>query len=184
VSFVSHLTVTAKHTHICCLLSSIAMESIGVLMTYPMNTNLEEQLSNRFNLFKLWNYPSFQSFSDTHANSIRALVCSTKIGADSNTINSLPNLEIVSTYSVGFDKIDLKKCREKGICVTNTPDVLTDDVADLAIAHALAVFRKIPKSDGYVKSGLWKSSDYPLTSKVLFLFNLTLLTFLFFSSRL
>ncbi|AES67998.1 putative oxidoreductase [Medicago truncatula] len=141
------------------------MESIGVLMTYPMNTNLEEQLSNRFNLFKLWNYPSFQSFSETHANSIRALVCNTKIGADANTIDSLPNLEIVSTYSVGFDKIDLKKCREKGICVTNTPDVLTDDVADLAIALALAVFRKIPMSDGYVKSELWKCSDYPLTSK-------------------
>jgi lactate dehydrogenase-like 2-hydroxyacid dehydrogenase len=147
------------------------MESIGVLMTYPMNTNLEERLSNRFNLFKLWNYPSFQSFSETtHANSIRALVCNTKIGADANTIDSLPNLEIVSTYSVGFDKIDLKKCREKGICVTNTPDVLTDDVADLAIALALAVFRKIPKSDGYVKNGLWKCSDYPLTSKVLFSF--------------
>jgi len=139
-----------------------------------MNTNLEEQLSNsnRFNLFKIWNYPSFQSFSETHANSIRALVCSTKIGADANTIDSLPNLEIVSTYSVGFDKIDLKKCREKGIWVTNTPNVLTDDVADLAIALALAVFRRIPNSDGYVKSGLWKSSDYPLTSKVLFSFQL------------
>lgn len=132
-----------------------------------MNTNLEEQLSNsnRFNLFKLWNYPSFQSLSETHANSIRALVCSTKIGADANTIDSLPNLEIVSTYSVGFDKIDLKNCREKGIWVTNTPNVLTDDVADLAIALALAVFRRIPNSDGYVKRGLWKSSDYPLTSK-------------------
>ncbi|GAU10995.1 hypothetical protein TSUD_112880 [Trifolium subterraneum] len=142
------------------------MESIGVLLTCPMYTNLHEQLANRFNLFKLWNFSSFQSFSQTHANSVRALVCDTKIGADANTIDSLPNLEIVSTYSVGLDKIDLKKCREKGIRVVNTPDVLTDDVADLAIALALAVFRKIPHSDGYVKNGLWKhGSDYPLTTK-------------------
>jgi lactate dehydrogenase-like 2-hydroxyacid dehydrogenase len=131
-----------------------------------MYTNLHEDLAKRFNLFKLWNFPSFQSFSETHANSVRALVCDTKIGADANTIDSLPNLEIVSTYSVGLDKIDLKKCKEKGIRVVNTPDVLTDDVADLAIALALAVFRKIPHSDGYVKNGLWKYSKYPSTTKV------------------
>jgi lactate dehydrogenase-like 2-hydroxyacid dehydrogenase len=56
--------------------------------------------------------------------------------------------------------------KEKGIRVVNTPDVLTDDVADLAIALALAVFRKIPHSDGYVKNGLWKYSKYPSTTKV------------------
>jgi lactate dehydrogenase-like 2-hydroxyacid dehydrogenase len=128
--------------------------------------NVHQDLAKRFNLFKLWNFPSFQSFSETHANSVRALVCDTKIGADANTIDSLPNLEIVSTYSVGLDKIDLKKCKEKGIRVVNTPDVLTDDVADLAIALALAVFRKIPHSDGYVKNGLWKYSKYPSTTKV------------------
>ncbi|XP_061359346.1 glyoxylate/hydroxypyruvate/pyruvate reductase 2KGR-like isoform X2 [Gastrolobium bilobum] len=132
------------------------MESVGVLMTCPMHSYIEEELAKRFNLFKLWNYSSLRCFSEAHANSIRALVGNTKVGADANTIDSLPKLEIVSTYSVGLDKIDLKKCREKGIRVTNTPDVLTDDVADVAIGLALAVVRRICESDRFVRNGLWK----------------------------
>ncbi|KAL5056942.1 hypothetical protein RYX36_028546 [Vicia faba] len=144
------------------------MKSIGVLMTIPMPSNLAEKLATRFTLFKLWNYPSIESFSETHADSvhtIRAFVCDAKSAADAKSIDALPNLEIVSTNSVGFDKIDIEKCREKGIRVTNTPDVLTDDVADFAIGLALALFRKIPNSHGFVKNGLWKHSDYPLTTK-------------------
>ncbi|XP_027343686.1 glyoxylate/hydroxypyruvate reductase A HPR2 isoform X2 [Abrus precatorius] len=119
------------------------MESIGVLMTCPMHSYIEEELEKRFNLFKLSNYSSFSAFAEAHANSVRAVVANAKVGADANSIDSLPQLEIVSTYSVGFDKIDLIKCREKGIRVTNTPDVLTDDVADLAIAFALALLCRI-----------------------------------------
>lgn len=145
----------------------VSMESIGVLMTCQVLSHLEEELEKRFKLFKLWNYSSLDAFFKTQdAISIRALVCNAKIGADANTIDSLPNLEIVSTNSVGLDKIDLKKCNEKGIHVTNTPDVLTDDVADHAIALALAVLRKIPHSDRFLKNGLWKNSEFPLTTKV------------------
>lgn len=87
-------------------------------------------------------------------------------GADADLIDQLPKLEIVSTYSVGLDKVDLPKCKEKGIRVTNTPDVLTDDVADLAIGLMLAVLRRLCESDRYVRSGKWKKGDYKLTTKV------------------
>lgn len=100
---------------------------------------------------------------------------STKIGADANMIDSLPNLEIVTSYSVGLDKIDLGKCKEKGIKVTNTPDVLTDDVADLGIGLALAVLRKMCVCDRFVRSGNWINGDFGLASKVRFW------VFLFFS---
>ncbi|KAH9665959.1 glyoxylate/hydroxypyruvate reductase A HPR2 [Citrus sinensis] len=66
----------------------------------------------------------------------------TAVGADAELIDSLPKLEIVATCSAGLDKIDLVKCKEKGIQVTNTPDVLTDDVADAAIGLMLAVLRR------------------------------------------
>lgn len=59
----------------------------------------------------------------------------------------------MATCSVGLDKIDLAKCKEKGIRVANTPDVLTDDVTDLAIGLILAVLRRICKSNRYVRSG-------------------------------
>lgn len=90
-------------------------------------------------------------------------------GADAETIDALPNLKIVSSFSVGLDKVDLGKCRERGIRVTNTPDVLTDDVADLAIGLILAVLRRLCMCDRYVRNGLWKKGDFQLTTKVGFL---------------
>ncbi|KAK9130920.1 hypothetical protein Sjap_011407 [Stephania japonica] len=141
------------------------MESIGVLMACPMFTYLEEELEKRFNLFRLWKVADRAEFLKENCNSIRAVVGNASAGADADLINALPKLEIVSSFSVGLDKIDLGKCREKGIRVTNTPDVLTDDVADLAIALMLAVLRRICESDRYVRSGLWKKGDFKLTTK-------------------
>ncbi|XP_076925280.1 glyoxylate/hydroxypyruvate/pyruvate reductase 2KGR-like isoform X1 [Bidens hawaiensis] len=135
--------------------------SMGVLITYPMSTYLQHQLNNRFTLFRLWDLPT----SHNHAGSIQAVVGSTHIGADRQLIDSLPALEIVSSFSVGLDKVDLDYCKHKGIRVTNTPDVLTDDVADLAIGLILATLRRICESDKYVRSGLWKQNDFKLTMK-------------------
>ncbi|KAJ0006971.1 hypothetical protein Pint_29757 [Pistacia integerrima] len=141
------------------------MESIGVLMVCPMNTYLEQELEKRFNLFKFWNFPDKTQFLNTHKNSIRAVVGNATAGADAELIEALPKLEIVASFSVGLDKVDLGKCKEKGIRVTNTPDVLTEDVADLAIGLSLAVLRRLCESDRYVRSGKWKKGDYKLTTK-------------------
>ena len=65
------------------------------------------------------------------------------------------------------------KCRERGIRITNTPDVLTDDVADLAIGLALAVLRRICEADRFVKNGLWKNDDFQLGVKVCSFFPLS-----------
>ncbi|OMO54061.1 hypothetical protein CCACVL1_28082 [Corchorus capsularis] len=137
------------------------MNNIGVLMTCPMFKYLEQELETRFNLIKLWN----TEFLKKNSSSIKAVVGNTKVGADAELIDSLPNLEIVASYSVGLDKIDLDKCKERGIKVTNTPDVLTDDVADLAIGLTLAVLRKICVSDQFVRSGKWINGDFGLASK-------------------
>ncbi|KAG8656399.1 glyoxylate/hydroxypyruvate/pyruvate reductase 2KGR-like [Manihot esculenta] len=142
------------------------MESIGVLMTCPpIYPHLVEKLEKRFTLYKLHNAPDKTHFINSHKNSIRAVVGNAGFGADADLIDQLPKLEIVSSYSVGLDKVDLPKCKEKGIRVTNTPDVLTDDVADLAIGLMLAVLRRLCESDRYVRSGKWKKGDYKLTTK-------------------
>ncbi|KAL1829221.1 hypothetical protein ACET3Z_007633 [Daucus carota] len=142
------------------------MESIGVLMACPMSTYLEQELSKRFKLFKFWNFPQKDAFFKENALSIRAVVGNATAGADSALIDSLPSLEIVSSFSVGLDKIDLAKCKEKGIRVTNTPDVLTEDVADLAIGLILTTLRGICACDRYVRAGLWKTKgDFKLTTK-------------------
>ncbi|OAY36667.1 glyoxylate/hydroxypyruvate/pyruvate reductase 2KGR [Manihot esculenta] len=142
------------------------METIGVLMTCPpFFPYLLEQLEKRFTLYKLQNAPDKTQFINSHKNSIRAIVGSGGFGADAKLIDQLPKLEIISSHSVGLDKVDLPKCKEKGIRVTNTPDVLTDDVADLAIGLMLAVLRRLCESDRYVRSGKWKKGVYKLTTK-------------------
>ncbi|MBA0594893.1 hypothetical protein Gorai_011782, partial [Gossypium raimondii] len=141
------------------------MESIGVLMACPMNSYLEQQLENRFKLFRFWTVPDKSSFLASHKDSIQAVVGNAFAGADAKLIEALPKLEIVSSFSVGLDKIDLATCKEKGIRVTNTPDVLTEDVADLAIGLMLAVLRKLCESDRFVRSGKWKRGQYVLTTK-------------------
>ncbi|KAK9282416.1 hypothetical protein L1049_005333 [Liquidambar formosana] len=141
------------------------MEAIGVLMACPMSAYLEQELEKRFKLYKFWNFPQKNDFLKDHSHSIRAIVGNASAGADAEMIDALPKLEIVSSYSVGLDKIDLVKCKEKGIRVTNTPDVLTDDVADLAIGLALATLRKICACDRYVRSGAWRKGDFKLTTK-------------------
>uniref|UniRef100_A0A5B6ZR27 Hydroxyphenylpyruvate reductase n=1 Tax=Davidia involucrata TaxID=16924 RepID=A0A5B6ZR27_DAVIN len=140
------------------------MEAIGVLMMCPMSPYLEQQLDKRFNLFRFWNFPQ-KEFLKENSNSIRAIVGNATAGADAELIDSLPSLEIVASYSVGLDKVDLVKCKDKGIRVTNTPDVLTEDVADLAIGLILATLRRLCESDRYVRSGLWKRGDFKLTTK-------------------
>lgn len=142
------------------------MESIGVLLTYQINSYLEEELAKRFKLFRLWESSNKVEFLKKNSNSIQAIVGSISIGADAETIEALPNLKIVSSFSVGLDKVDLDKCREKGIRVTNTPDVLTEDVADTAIGLVLAVLRRLCECDRYVRKGLWKKWEFQLTTKV------------------
>ena len=143
------------------------MDSIDVLMLVPMYSYLEQELDKRFNVLKLWTTaPDKTQFIKDNSTSIRAIVDHGGVGADAELIESLPKLEIISSFSVGLDRVDLKKCKEKGVRVTNTPDVLTDDVADIAIGLALAVMRRLCESDRYVRSGQWKKGDYKLTTKV------------------
>ncbi|KAG9456098.1 hypothetical protein H6P81_000606 [Aristolochia fimbriata] len=141
------------------------MESLGVLLTYPMNVYLEQELDKRCKLFRLWEAPQRKEFIKANAHAIRAVVGNAFAGAEAETIDLLPNLEIVSSFSVGLDKVDLAKCKAKGIRVTNTPDVLTEDVADLAIGLIITTMRQICASDRYVRAGRWIKGDYKLTSK-------------------
>lgn len=78
-------------------------------------------------------------------------------------IDAFPNLGLIANYGVGYDTIDVAHATSKGIAVTNTPDVLTDDVADLAVGMLLSLSRDIVGASDWVRSGTWaKSGAYPL----------------------
>lgn len=81
-------------------------------------------------------------------------------------MDALPNLGLIANFGVGYDAIDVDAASERGIKVTNTPDVLNDDVADLAVGMLLAATRRIPQTDAYVRQGRWASEGaYPLLRK-------------------
>ncbi|MCY1667707.1 2-hydroxyacid dehydrogenase [Rhizobium sp. SL86] len=98
---------------------------------------------------------------------IRGIATRGELGANAQTIAACPNLEVISVYGVGFDAVDLGACRERGIRVTNTPDVLTNDVADLGVAMMLVQSRGMIGAETWVKDGSWAAKGlYPLKRRV------------------
>jgi len=81
-------------------------------------------------------------------------------------MSRLPNLELIGCYGVGYDAIDVGLARQRRIAVTNTPDVLSDAVAELALGLMIALARRIPQSDRFVRDGDWLAGNYPLTSEL------------------
>jgi lactate dehydrogenase-like 2-hydroxyacid dehydrogenase len=99
--------------------------------------------------------------------SIRAIATRGELGANRAMIEACPNLELISVYGVGFDAVDLAAARERGVRVTNTPDVLTNDVADLGVAMMLCQSRGMVGADHWVRDGKWAQNGlYPLKRRV------------------
>jgi lactate dehydrogenase-like 2-hydroxyacid dehydrogenase len=97
---------------------------------------------------------------------VRAVVTGGHLGIPNALIDRLPALEIVAINGVGYDKIDLPYARARGLRVTNTPDVLTDDVADLAIGLVIAALRRIPQGDAHIRAARWPGAEMPLARRV------------------
>jgi len=97
---------------------------------------------------------------------IRAVVANGEAKVPRELMDRLPALEVISVFGVGYDGVDVPAARERGVPVTNTPQVLNDDVADLAIGLLLSVARGIPQADRYVRDGKWPQGPFPLTRKV------------------
>lgn len=97
---------------------------------------------------------------------IRAIAASGDSVVSADLIAQLPALEIISVMGVGYDGVDVAAAKARGIVVTHTPDVLNDDVADLALALMLSVARAIPQADQFVRTGQWSKGGMPLQRKM------------------
>ncbi len=95
--------------------------------------------------------------------SIKAIATRGDLAVPKSLIDQLPNLELVAVYGVGFDGVDLDACKARGIRVSNTPDVLTDDVADVALGMMLNHYRGVIGADAWVRQKHWETEGaYPL----------------------
>ena len=122
-----------------------------------------EALSADFTLHPHHEAEDKAAFVKERAERIRGIAAKGEAGADAALIEALPNLEIIAVYGVGYDAVDVEAAKKRGVRVTNTPDVLTDDVADLGVAMLLAHARGVVGADAWVRSGNWaKEGAYPL----------------------
>ena len=97
---------------------------------------------------------------------IRAIAASGEAKVPRALIDQMPALEMISVFGVGYDGVDVQAARERGVPVTNTPDVLTDDVADMGMGLLLAVARRIAQADRFVRAGEWSHGRMTLGRKV------------------
>ena len=97
---------------------------------------------------------------------IRAIAASGESKLGAALMDQLPALEIVSVMGVGYDGIDVAAAKARGVVVTHTPDVLNDDVADLAIGLMLSAARQLPAADRYVRAGQWAKGPMPLARRM------------------
>lgn len=143
------------------------MSKIELLQIGPYPIWDEDRLNANYTVHRYFEIADKTSFLTAHGDKIRGIATRGELGANRSLIESLPNLEIISIYGVGYDAVDLDAVRERGIIVTNTPDVLTKDVADLGVAMMLAQARGIIGGEAWVKSGDWaKKGLYPLKTRV------------------
>jgi lactate dehydrogenase-like 2-hydroxyacid dehydrogenase len=108
------------------------------------------------------------AFLKSVADKVRAIaIAYTANKLDAAFMQKLPKLEQISSFGVGYDHIDAKWAGEHGIVVTNTPEVLNEEVADTAIGLLLNTVREFPRAERYLRAGKWMQGHYPLTKATL-----------------
>ncbi len=135
------------------------MTEIVQVCEFPEVT--QARLDEEFTCHKHWLADDKAAFLSDLGH-VKGLATSGFDGADAALLAALPGLSIVSCFGVGVDAVDLDYANENNVIVTNTPDVLTDCVADLALALILASARKVVETDRYVRAGKWQGEIYPL----------------------
>jgi hydroxypyruvate reductase len=137
-----------------------------ILVVGPMPPVTLAALDAAFTAHRLWQASDRAAFVKELAPRIRGLATTGGAGADAALIEALPKAEIIAHFGVGYDAVDVTAAKARGIAVTNTPDVLTDEVADLAIALVLDAVREITKGDRFVRSGQWLKGNMALSRTV------------------
>ena len=134
-----------------------------------MANNLEEYLGSleaRFTIHRWDLVEDRDALMRDVGDKIRVVGTNGHVGCSATMMDRLPNLELIGCFGVGYDAIDVEAARQRRIAITNTPDVLSDAVAELALGLMIALARQIPQSDRYMRDGRWHKGDYPLTSEL------------------
>ena len=137
-----------------------------VLLIEPMMPEAEARLDAAYCVHRLFAAHDRAALIAAIGSCVRAIVTGGGHGASNEIVDALPRLEIIAINGIGTDAVDLEHARARSVRVTTTPDVLTEDVADMALGLMLATSRRICVADRFVRSGGWLHEHLPLAAKV------------------
>lgn len=132
-----------------------------IVQVAPLPTADRAGIPGDLDLVRLWEAPDRARWLDAHGGGVRVLITHSGAGISAEEQAKMPRLELVANFGVGLDRLPLGALEAAGVAVTFTPDLLTDDVADLALGLMLALLRKIPIGDAFVRRGAWGSEPIP-----------------------
>lgn len=126
------------------------------------------RLADEYDVLELWQQADRAAALARHGKGVTALVTSANFGADAALIDALPDLKAICSWGVGYETIDVDAARKRGVLVSNTPDVLTDCVADLAWGLLISGARRMAQGDRFVRAGQWGQvhGSIPLGTRV------------------
>ncbi len=146
----------------------MAGEKPDVLLIGQKKPVMVKGLDPKVTLHYLADAKDQDAFLKSVADKVRAIaIAYTANKLDAAFMQKLPKLEQISSFGVGYDHIDAKWAGEHGIVVTNTPEVLNEEVADTALGLLLCTVRELPQAERYLRAGKWPQGHYPLTKATL-----------------
>jgi lactate dehydrogenase-like 2-hydroxyacid dehydrogenase len=143
---------------------TISSEKIDLLVHGPNKPIVDNGFSDQFVLHHFETTHDLERLTPEVAARVRGMAITyNTVRGDAKTLARFPKLEIISAFGVGYDHVDAAYARDHNIMVTNTPDVLTEEVADIAMGLLIATLREFIKADRYLRSGLWQTQQFPLS---------------------
>jgi lactate dehydrogenase-like 2-hydroxyacid dehydrogenase len=142
------------------------MTKPAVLFTGAMMDMVTEQVAKSYSIHNYWEAADKAAFLAKVGPGIEALATGghTGVKTDAALLAALPKLRVIANFGVGYDSIDVDAAAKRGIIVTNTPDVLTEEVADTALGLLLMTVRELSKAEAWLRAGHWADKgDYRLT---------------------
>jgi lactate dehydrogenase-like 2-hydroxyacid dehydrogenase len=142
------------------------VSAADVIVTAPLPPFLYDPLKAAFRCHDYHQSSHKPGLLAAEGGRIRGLVQGGGTVTPVELLDALPKLEIISVFGVGYDGVPVDYCRKRGLKVTNTPDVLTDDVADVAVGLVLMTGRGFAKADRFTRAGRWEKEGFELTTKL------------------
>jgi lactate dehydrogenase-like 2-hydroxyacid dehydrogenase len=141
------------------------LSTVTVLVPGNLHPRAVERIGQTFRLVRM-DAAQTEAVTPALSDEVRAIAAMTRI--DDGFIDSLPKLEIIANFGVGYDAVDAVHAGRKGVMVTNTPDVLTEEVADTALGLLLSTVRDLSKAEAWLREGRWsRDGAFPLSTTTL-----------------